>query len=73
MTRQNDSLPDARPDPAGNSARPDDTMIITALSTLTARVAVLERWMRRSRRREALMMMAIAVALLAGLVLAVLR
>lgn len=40
------------------NTRPDGPeAVTTALSTLTARVAVLERWMRRSRRRE----MALAV------------
>jgi hypothetical protein len=44
---------------------PDDPQgVTTALSTLTARVAMLERWMRQSQRRQATLIVLVVIALL---------
>lgn len=50
-----------------NTPRDDSEAVTTALSTLSARVAVLERWMRRTTRyRTALfVLLALLVSLLA--------
>jgi hypothetical protein len=43
---------------------PDDTEVVTtALSTLTARVAALERWARRRRRQQAVLVLALIIIL----------
>jgi type II secretory pathway component PulM len=41
----------------------DDQSVTTALSTLSARVAILERWMRRSQRHQAALIATVVIAL----------
>jgi hypothetical protein len=45
--------------------------ITTALSTLSARVALLERWMRRYNRLQTLLVLVIVVLLVSAALLAV--
>ena len=73
MTLPNDETRDAPREPTSSRPRYDEAAMTTALSTLTARVAVLERWMRRSRRREELLIGATAVAVLTCLAVLALR
>ena len=40
----------------------DEPSVTTALSTLSARVAILERWMRRSQRHEVVLVAIIVIA-----------
>jgi hypothetical protein len=57
--------PELTPPPGESQA------ITTALSTLSARVTVLERWMRRSQRRQmAWAVVALAALALCGILLA---
>jgi multisubunit Na+/H+ antiporter MnhB subunit len=53
--------------------RDDPPAVTTALSTLTARIAVLERWMRRSQRRETALLVLIVVGLLVTIALMIMR
>jgi hypothetical protein len=57
---------DPKPEPPVGS-RPADE-VITALSTLAARVSVLERWMRRSPRREVVVIGMLLTALLTAII-----
>jgi len=43
----------------------DPQPVTTALSTLAARVALLERWMRRSQRNQIVLLVLVLFALLA--------
>jgi hypothetical protein len=51
----------------------DEQSVTTALSTLSARVAVLERWMRKSRRDQAILITALAIVAIVFAVLLVMR
>jgi hypothetical protein len=56
--------------PGGTGEAP---VITTALSTLAARVGVLERWMHRSQRRQAVLNVALAVMVALYILLLVIR
>jgi hypothetical protein len=52
------------------NSRPDDPQqVTTALSTLAARVAVLERWVRRSQRSQTLLLVLVLITLIICVVL----
>jgi hypothetical protein len=52
------------------NTRPDDPQpVTTALSTLAARVAVLERWMRRSQRNQIALLVVVLFAIVVCVVL----